>query len=302
MKKLLIGFIPLLTLLSCRSAQKTTYTQDQLLPTEQALLWKISGNGAKKSSYLFGTIHLIPKADFRLSEQTARALESCDYIAFEVDMKEMTNLRTQVSLLSKSMMAGGVTLRDLLSEEDYAFVREELEQSGLPLSMVERLKPMFTTTLLGSDEESGMGNANMTSVEMELWRKAKKHKIPSTGLETAAYQLAVFDSIPYDAQARMLVETLRNSDGGQGEFRQMIDMYKRQDINAMQNMIDEEGAGLGDYEELLLNRRNRNWIPVMRDIVRRQPTFFAVGAGHLAGPEGVIALLRSQGFRVEAIQ
>jgi len=303
MKPFILGLFPFLALVACHSAQKATYTADQLVPTENALLWKISGNGLKKPSYLYGTIHMIPKSDFKLSNQALQALDASDYIAFEIDMKEMTNLRAQFSLLSKSMMSGGKTLRDLLSEDDYAFVKKELEQSGVPIGMAERLKPMFTSTLLtGNDDEgaSTIGN-DVTSVEMELWRIAKKRKMPSAGLETAAYQMSVFDSIPYDVQARMLVETLRSTDNGDDAFSDMVEMYKNQDINAMQRSIKDESAGFSEYEDLLLSRRNKNWIPIMRDIMKRQPTFFAVGAGHLGGEEGVIALLRQAGFRVDAV-
>ena len=303
MKPFMLGLFPFLALVACNSAQKATYTAEQLVPTENALLWKISGNGLKKPSYLYGTIHMIPKSDFKLSNQALQALDASDYIAFEIDMKEMTNLRAQFSLLSKSMMSGGKTLRDLLNEEDYAFVKNELAQSGVPMGMAERLKPMFTSTLLTGNDDEGAGTLqnNVTSVEMELWRVAKKRKMPSAGLETAAYQMSVFNSIPYDVQARMLVETLRSTDNGDEAFSDMVDMYKRQDISAMQRSIKDESAGFSEYEDLLLSRRNKNWIPVMRDIMKRQPTFFAVGAGHLGGKEGVIALLRQTGFRVEAV-
>lgn len=303
MKPFILGLFPFLALVACHSAQKATYTTDQLVPTENALLWKISGNGLKKPSYLYGTIHMIPKSDFKLSNQALQALDASDYIAFEIDMKEMTNLRAQLSLLSKSMMSGGETLRDLLSEDDYAFVKKELEQSGVPMGMAERLKPMFTSSLLTGNDDEGVSerNNNVTSVEMELWRVAKKRKMPSAGLETAAYQMSVFDSIPYDVQARMLVETLRSTDNGDDAFSDMVEMYKNQDINAMQRSIKDESAGFSEYEDLLLSRRNKNWIPIMRDIMKRQPTFFAVGAGHLGGEEGVIALLRQAGFRVDAV-
>ena len=303
MKPFFLGLFPFLALVACHSAQKATYTADQLVPTENALLWKISGNGLKKPSYLYGTIHIIPKSDFKLSNQTLQALDASDYIAFEIDMKEMTNLRAQFSLLSKSMMSGGKTLRDLLSEDDYAFVKKELEQSGVPIGMAERLKPMFTSSLLTGNDDEGVSerNNNVTSVEMELWRVAKKRNMPSAGLETAAYQMSVFDSIPYDVQARMLVETLRSTDNGDDAFSDMVVMYKSQDINAMQRSIKDESAGFSKYEDLLLSRRNKNWIPIMRDIMKRQPTFFAVGAGHLGGEEGVIALLRQAGFRVDAV-
>lgn len=300
--------LPLLATAGCRGSQKAVYAPDKVTPSENALLWKVSGNGLKKSSYVFGTIHLIPKTAFQFSDQAREALKNSKVVAFEIDMKEMTNLRTQFSLLTKAFMAGGKTLRDLLPAEDYTFVREKMKDKGLPLSMLERMKPMFLSTLIATDgDEAGamQGSGAMTSVEMEIFRMSKRSRLASTGLETADYQLSIFDSIPYADQARLLVESLRTSDtleaGKTGQLQQMIDLYQSQDITSMQRLIGEEALGIKGYEELLLNRRNRNWIPVMGRLMRTQPTFFAVGAGHLGGSTGVVSLLRQAGYRVEPL-
>jgi uncharacterized protein len=299
MRKFLIWLAPALLLFSCSTAQKAVYTPDQLLPTEKTLLWKISGNGLSKPSFLYGTIHMIEKSELNFSDAILESLDKSSRITFEIDMKEMTSLSTQISLMTKAFMRDGKSLRDLLNEEDYTLVRDRMEEKGMGMGMFERLKPMFLSMMLSNEEESGP-SGKMTSVEMELYRLAKKRKIGSAGLETAAYQMSVFDSIPYADQARMLVDGLRNEAGSQG-FHQLMELYRNQDINAMQSIVVEEGESMQAYEELLLNKRNRNWIPVMARMMKETPTFFAVGAGHLGGPVGVIALLRKEGYRVEAI-
>lgn len=299
MRKLFFWLFPAFLAAGCGGAQKAVYTPDQLVPTDNALLWKISGNGLSKPSYLFGTIHLIPKSEFALTDPLLAALDRSKRIAFEIDMREMTNLGKQFSLMTKAFMRDGKTLRDLLNEEDYALVQSKMVEKGLSMGMLERLKPMFLSMML-SNEEDNLQNNRMTSVEMELYQLARKRKLASAGLETAAYQISVFDSIPYDAQARMLVETLRSGAGGDGAYEDMIRLYRAEDISKMQSMVVEEGQDMARFEELLLTRRNQNWIPVMRRLMKETPTLFAVGAGHLGGPKGVIALLRAEGYRVEA--
>ena len=91
-------------------------------------------------------------------------------------------------------------------------------------------------------------------------------------------------------------------EGAGNDFEEMIRLYREQDIHAMQNSISDEGSGIAAYEEILLKRRNRNWIPIMARMMREKTTFFAVGAGHLGGESGVIALLRTNGYRVEPVQ
>lgn len=301
--------LPLFTaLLACKTTQKVTYTPEQLVPTEKSLVWKVTGNGLKKPSYVYGTIHIIPKKDFDLPESIRQALEKTQRVAFEIDMKEMTSFRTQLSFMTKAFMAGGKTLRDLLTPEDYTFVHKKLEDKGLPPTMLERMKPMFLSMMFSSEEggEGGLNAGNMTSVEMEVYQVVRKRKLESAGLETVGYQMAIFDSIPYEAQAKMLVQSLRSevgsekTDGGESELDRMLGLYRAQDIDAMQSLMSDEEFGIKTYEDLLLKKRNYNWIPVMGRMMRDKPTLFAVGAGHLGGMHGVLALLRKEGYRVEA--
>lgn len=290
---------------SCKStSQLPVYSPEQIVPQEKSLLWKISGHGLKKNSYLFGTIHLIPKSDFILSDEARVAFDAAGQVVFEIDLKDLFNLGAQFSLFSKSLMAGGKTLKDLLPAEDYSYIHQKLSEKGLPPSMLERLKPMFLSMLFANEEASGesVAQESMTSVEMELYQMARNRAIKTAGLETAAYQMSIFDSIPYEVQAKMLVQTLRSQSSGNDDYAEMMDLYRRQDIQSMQVMVGEEGSEFRNYEDLLLNKRNSNWIPVMARLMKEQPTFFAVGAGHLGGPEGVIALLRKAGYRVDAVK
>jgi len=306
MRKIWFWLLPALAFVGCKSAAKVAYTPDQLVPTEKSVFWKITGNGLKKPSYLLGTIHLIPASEFHLPPAANQALDKVDRVTFEIDMKEMTSFRTQLSLMTKAMMAGGKTLKDLLPADDYAFVHQKLADKGMPGGMLERMKPMFLSTMLGSDEATpGAAADKMTSIEMEVYRLARRRHLESAGLETAAYQMSVFDSIPYTAQAKMLVDGLRAAESdtlvnsGEKELDTMLRMYREQDISAMQSSISSEESGMAGFEDILLNNRNRNWIPIMGRMMKEKPTMFAVGAGHLGGPKGVVARLRSAGYRVE---
>ena len=303
MKKYLLWLVPALVGAGCASSKKTVYPPEKIVPTEKSLVWQISGNGLKKASYLYGTIHLIPKSEFEFPAAAREALDNVQRVTFEIDMKEMTNFRTQMGLITKAFMAGGKTLKDLLPADDYAFVNGKMNEKGLPGGMFERMKPMFLSTMFSSDEDSGVTTTSaITSVEMELYRMTRRRKLETAGLETTAYQMAIFDSIPYEAQAKMLVESLRSTEvskDGEDELSKMVKMYRDQDINAMEAMIGDSENGMGDYDDILLKNRNRNWIPVMGRMMREKPTLFAVGAGHLGGESGVVALLRKEGYKVE---
>lgn len=303
MKKYLFWLLPALVAFGCSTSKKAVYPSDKIVPTEKSLVWQISGNGLKKPSYLYGTIHLIPKSEFEFPPAAREGLDNVKRVTFEIDMKEMTNLRTQMGLITKAFMPGGKTLKDLLPAEDYAFVKEKMNEKGLAGGMFERMKPMFLSTLFSTDDDSGLTTSSrMTSVEMELYRMARRRKLETAGLETTAYQMAIFDSIPYESQAKMLVETLRSeeiNENGEDELTKMLKLYREQDISGMQEMFENPQYGMSNYGDILLKNRNRNWIPVMGRMMREQPTLFAVGAGHLGGENGVVALLRKEGYKVE---
>ncbi len=268
---------------------------------ENSLLWEISGKELQQASYLFGTIHLIQKEDYALSDLAKNALEKAKWVTFEINMAEMSDFSKLMPLMMKAFMADGKTLRSLLSEEDYTLVKAHFEKAGLPMFLIERIKPMFLSAMGNEDVASMQSNGEMVSYEMELMKIAEEQKKQVAGLETAEYQMSIFDSIPYEVQAKMLVESIKAGEGDNHAFQEMVELYKKQDITGLSKMIQADQE-VSNYEEVLLVRRNKNWIPVMAKMMAESPTFFAVGAGHLAGEQGVIALLRAAGYNVKPLR
>jgi uncharacterized protein YbaP (TraB family) len=268
-----------------------------------ALLWKVSGKGLRHDSYVFGTIHIIGEEDYFLPAGVETAMEASDKFVFEIDMKEMMDLSTQISLFTKAFMKNGTRLSDLLSAEDYEMVEEHFKDVGLPMVMLDRIKPMFLTVFASSDIEAGdlgMGG-DMKSYEMEFFDFAQENEKETGGLETIEFQLSVFDSIPYEAQAEMLVETIEAQDEQNDLFQQMVELYKSQDIEALYMSIGDDEIGAGEYEDILVRNRNERWMQGMGAFMKEGPVFFAVGAGHLGGPNGVIRLLMKEGYTVTPV-
>ncbi len=283
MSKLLM-FLPLLFTASLSNAQN-------------ALLWKITGGNTNKPSYLFGTIHLIPKSDFFIPSGTEKALESCHTLIGEMDLSDMSG---QMSGMMAGMnMKGDTTLKMLLSEQEYlkldSFFTSKL---GFPLTMFNTMKPLLLSALIAQ----GMPNEaeEMESYEMWFFDKARASNMKTRGLETAADQLGFIDLIPYKTQVKQLLDAMEGEEDGTG-LKKMIGMYKAQDLDALHKEISEsEGADL--MEKFLLNNRNTNWVGLLQPIFKEGPVFVAVGAGHLPGPSGLIELLRKAGYKVQPVK
>ncbi|MGA1584050.1 MAG: TraB/GumN family protein [Saprospiraceae bacterium] len=270
---------------------------------ENGLLWSITGNGLEQPSYLYGTIHMIDSDDFFWPNGTLEAFSATERVVFEIDMDMMNDMSAQFSMLMGVMMADGTTLGELLSEEDYAFVKKEFDELGLPMFLLERMKPMFLTIFAGGDfSPEQFTGGNIKSYEMEFMAMAEEQSKETGGLESVEFQMSIFDSIPYKAQADMLVESLRSSDNGEDQLKEMVELYKKQDLNGLNDMLNSEGETLMEYDHIILEGRNRAWIPVMDEMMKEKPTFFAVGAGHLAGETGVIHLLRAEGYQLRPIK
>jgi hypothetical protein len=273
---------------------------------EKSLLWEVTGKGLETPSYVYGTIHMIDKKDFFLTEPTKAAMDKSDHFAFEIDLEEMSDIGKMMPLMMKAFMRGDTTLSDLLTDEEYQMVNKHFQKIGLPMMFVERIKPMFLSAMSGGDMLSPPGTetgpTGMVSYEFEIMKVAKEDQKPISGLETAAFQMSMFDSIPYSAQAQMLVESIQSEKdtAAVSQMDVMVKMYKDQDIEAMVAMMDEEG-GIGGFEDLLLVNRNKKWIPIMEVMMKEKVTFFAVGAGHLGGEYGVIRLLKKAGYNVKPL-
>lgn len=266
---------------------------------DNALLWRVSHPDDKDDSYVFGTIHIISDEAYFLPEGTEQAMNNSDKIVFEIDMKEMSDMGAQMALLSKAFMNNGTRLKDLMTAEDYALVKSHFEEIGLPMMMMDRIKPMFLTVFASSDvSPTDLSTGEMKSYEMEFFDFAEEHQKETGGLETIEFQLSVFDSIPYKAQAEMLVESIRGDEEQTDLFDKMIELYQAQDIEALYSTIGDEESGAGEYEDILIKNRNERWMEGMGNFMKEGPTFFAVGAGHLGGPNGVIRLLRNEGYTV----
>ncbi|MCB0604905.1 MAG: TraB/GumN family protein [Saprospiraceae bacterium] len=280
------------------SAQTLSKIKVDIVQPEESLLWKIEGKGLSKPSYLFGTIHLIPEDKYFFTKEMENAFAQSDQVIFEIDMNVMNDMSQMAAILVKMRMPDSVSLQDLISPEDYSLLQEKAKDSGMPLFMFENIKPLFLQTLL--DDVNSQKN-QMASYEINLAKKASNTGKDIGGLETIDDQMAAIDAVPLKEQAAMLMESLKSPDSQ--NIDTLIQLYEQQKIQELHDMIESSFAQSKDnYMDSFLKNRNVKWIDNMKRLMSEKSTFFAVGAGHLAGKSGVINLLREKGYKVTAIK
>lgn len=287
MTKLLTGILFLMTIIGAKAQ----------VPTEHSLLWEITPpkGSTVKPSYLFGTMHLMCPMDFSIPEKLKTALTKSQQVALELDMDDPNMMATTMQLLN---MKDGKTIKDLLSTAEYNRIETYYKDSiGISITMMEKMKPfILMSTLYGK-----ILSCSPQSYEMKLVEMATQLKTEVVGLETPQEQMAIFDTIPYQDQMKMVLYMVDSIPQVRKEFKELVDLYKAGDIQEMYDLSLKTSYGVESYSEVMLFDRNERWIARIGKMLKEKPTLFAVGAAHLGGEKGVINLLRKAGYTVNPI-
>jgi uncharacterized protein len=291
----ILNLLAIVLLFNCCNAQ-TGKIKLKTNNNDNTLLWEITGKKLAAPSYLFGTFHLICKDDIPFGGQLKIAVQSVKEIYMELDMDDPATLMGGLFLMN---MRGDTSLKSLYTEAEYkkveAFFKDSLRT---PLTMFQKMKPFFAMSMV---YPKMLPCKTMSGVEQELMKLAKENKKEIQGLETMAFQAAVFDSIPYAQQAKELLKTIDSLAAYKKYFATMARVYKKQELKEIQNLFTKSEFGMEENQDILLDKRNKNWVKQLNVIMKKEPVFIAVGAGHLVGEMGLIELLRKEGYTLRPI-
>jgi uncharacterized protein len=306
LKKILIQSVFLYMALSGYSQTKKPGPKSKPAPAasktiqqgENTLLWEISGMGIAKPSYLYGTMHIVCEDDAKMSEGLKNAIAKSKQVFFEIDMDDMEEM---MGMIKYARMNNGLKLSDLITPEEHIRLEEYFKsnKSIIPFGMMARFKPYFITAIIA---EGIMSCEKKSSIEQMIMTEARKSDKEVSGLETLEFQASIFDSIPYEKQAKDLVMYIDSIDSYKNTTLEMMDLYRKQDINSMESIMIKSDPGMEQYMGILLYDRNKRWSIQIPDYARGMPTLFAVGAGHLGGKTGVINLLKEMGYTVKPLK
>jgi uncharacterized protein YbaP (TraB family) len=299
-KSFLLFLFASVALAAC--SQKPKAKPKAASPTNNTLLWRISGKSLTRPSYLFGTMHMLCGDDIQLSDSLKTAIKNSDNVYLEL---ELDNLFEMFGAMGKMSMRGDTTLADLLTKDEYVAVKSYFETAGglLPFSMLETMKPMLSATIIAQQQSSGSCD-NMVAMEQLIMQEARKASKKVKGLETMNYQLGIFDQIPYKLQAKQLYQMVtRSSDTADvAELQRLTNAYRNQELAKLEEMTMKDDMGISNFADLLLYQRNENWTKKLVEEMEGNSLVVAVGAGHLPGARGVINLLRKAGYKVEPVR
>ena len=274
------------------------------LTSNAQLVWKISGNGIKKPSYILGTHHGCPFTYCDSIPGLMKAFDKVDNIIGEINMidfDQMSPERMQ-KMQAMMMMPADTSLLSLFSTEEAAKVNEWLgKKMGASLEMLSVMKPMTIMVTVQNKEmmEVIPEIATMTTIDKYMQTLGQRKGKTIGELETADYQMELLYGNSLEEQADALLEMIDHGDS-KGLLQQLTNAYKSQNLDTLWKVFQEQMTG---YEyDAIVKVRNLNWEKQMKELLPKQSTLFVVGAGHLPGESGMINLLREAGYKIKPVK
>ncbi len=273
------------------------------------LLWKVTGRDTCKPSYLFGTIHLETSKYIDSVPGLREAIASVDAVYGEIQMDSLTDNNVIMRMARNLIAPPDSTLDKLLTKEEYQLVDSVVSSyfmGMITLETLSKLKPVALSTQLSVMQMQKyfpelLGISDGLDVAVQAAGRELGKRVG--GLETVEMQLKTLFGTPLEVQAKELVNFCRKDNVIMIFSKELCDTYHAQDLDALEKLllIDEEGLMSSEEMERLAYERNRRWMDTITKIIPNEGLLVAVGAGHLVGKDGLIELLRRDGYTVEPV-
>ena len=267
------------------------------LAATRSFLWKASkGQGVV---YLVGSVHMLTADFYPLAPALEDAFKDSDLLVEEADLSEMLSPTTQFSLLQRGMLPSGQTLDKVVSPATLALVNAHVGVfgPGAAVAAVKQFKPWFLAMTLEAMEWQKAGFDPQLGLDKHFFDRAQSEGKAVQGLETTEFQISLFDSMSAEQQERFLAETLKDLDKETASVGQLASAWKSGDVAGVERFVLKDLQSDPVVYERLLVGRNRAWLPKLEALFSRpRPAMVVVGAAHLVGPDGLVAMLKAKGY------
>lgn len=253
--------------------------------------------------YVYGTIHILkPELKWQTPGMIAD-FEKAHQIIFELAPDQLTPQVMQPLLFSKGMFGPEDSLANYLGEETYRLLSDRLSSTGMPDTMISKMKPWFAGMMLAQVAYAQQGFTGEIGVEKMLSQRALKNQQHMSGLETAEQQIDYFATMPMDEQISFLKISIEDFDKAGEQINDMLAAWLKGDVDLLAALLNESMVAIPGVYDRLIIQRNKNWITQIKGFMQKPGIFFmAVGAGHMSGDGGIIALLGQAGYEVRRVE
>jgi len=284
MKKTMILAIAFVLLICCTLSAQTK--------TNNSLLWEISGNGLQEPSYLFGTFHIMCEKDFEIKPKVSHALDNAKTLFLELNFSDQNEL-----MAMQKMVQTDKKLSDQLNKDQLARLSQALSSYNLTFEQVDNFSIQALYSLI-TQKAITCPPTSLKLLDVEIMKLALAEGKSVKGLETVEEQLHLLGNA-YNLDET--IDQLAKGDEYASLFEEMIHLYKEENLPELDKLLKDPNFMNDNQEQWLLTKRNINWAEKMPIQMAKESTFFAVGAGHLSGKNGVIQLLENKGYKLRPV-
>jgi uncharacterized protein len=264
----------------------------------RTFLWKVQSGGSVM--YLAGSVHALTADAYPLNPAYQRAFDASSALVEEIDLAEADPLSGGLGLLAKGMYQDGRTFNSAVSRQTVTLVEEKLKNTPLALDLIQPMKPWMVMLMIEALGSQDAGLDPELGLDKHFYNLATDGRKQVIGLETAESQIDRFDKMPEAMQEQMLRSELAEMDTEKSSLRSILTAWQTGDAAAIEKMLLASFTTNPAAYTSLITERNRNWMPQLETCLRRSsPCFVIVGAAHLVGPQGLLAMLQQKGYRVE---
>jgi uncharacterized protein YbaP (TraB family) len=265
--------------------------------TASTFLWKVlAPNG--QALYLGGSWHALRSSDYPLPSSFTRALDASTKLALEANPDEIR--AADKSLVKASLYPSGDSLKNHVDPRTYNYISRLFALAKVPPEKIARYRPWFIALMLQSPGRSGMSPS--LGVEEFLVQRARARSKQIVGLETAREHSEIFSGLSDRESEALLLLTFIPPDGGSPDLSRLMNAWRNGDSELPWQVIHDGFRDFPSLGERILDTRNRKWIPKIENYLGSGETYFVVvGAAHFGGPNGLLALLRARGYKIEQL-
>ncbi|MCF3639988.1 TraB/GumN family protein [Rhizobium sp. TRM95111] len=276
----------------------------------KGIFWRIEKAGTAPS-YLLGTMHVTDPRVLAMPDGARAAFDGASTVVVESD-EIADEKKAGAALLSRpdlTMFTDGRSITGLLSDADERTLADGLQRRGLSLPALNRMKPWMLMSFVALPAcELARKSAGAAFLDQKLARDALAAGKTLKGLETLIEQITALDSLPIEPQLQGLVQTVQLGDRIEDVIETMSRLYLAGDTGMIMPMMKiaapataGDEVSYAEFEQRIIIDRNHRMAERAGPILAGGNAFVAVGALHLPGREGVVELLRQQGFTVTAV-
>jgi uncharacterized protein YbaP (TraB family) len=262
----------------------------------RGFIWTVEQAG--RIGWLVGSMHMLTPDSYPLPATMTTAFEAAETLMVEADVEEIASPAFAAAVMARALYTDGRTVEDQVSPDTFRLISERAAAVGLPLDLLRRMKPWMIATTLQALELRRGGFDPALGLDLHFYQRAKQAGKQVTALETGLEQISYLENLGPELEESLIRENLQSADIQVKEVGRMAGAWAAGDAPAVEQMVLGSLKDAPSIYRSLIVERNRNWLPRLRRCLDTTKCFVVVGAGHLVGPDGLIAALRAARYTV----